>query len=234
MILHTGKSRFNGENFAVVATGFDRPSKNVKTGEMIQITILPTDQSPSESNKNYKAGKNHPVCGDCILINRGCYVRVEQAPDAIYKSMNAGNYEEFDNDAFINERVRFGAWAEPTLIPIRVLKKIIGVIKNWTGYSHQYGKKWAQPYKNYFMASVSNLLDKEKANKLGWRTFRIVKDVSEKLPDEVICPNYTHQVECYDCCLCRGSSLKAKNVCIPAHGGKAKLGAITKILNNGG
>jgi hypothetical protein len=233
VIVFKGKSRFDNKPIAVIATGFERASKNIKTGEMIQLTTIPINQSPSDSNKNHIAGENHVVCGDCPLINHGCYVRVEQAPDQIWKAMHAGNYEEFDIDAFINERVRFGAWAEPTLIPVGIVKKIVGVIKNWTGYSHQYAKKWAQPYKNYFMASVSNIADKNKANKLGWRTFRVVKDVSEKLPDEVICPNYTHKIECYDCCLCRGSSLKAKNVCIPAHGGKAKLGAMMKILNNG-
>ncbi len=234
MIIHQGNSPFNGDKYAVVATGFNLESKNVKTGEMIQLTILPVDYSPSASNKNHVPGKNHVVCGTCPLINNGCYVRVEQAPDEIWKAMKAGKYEQFDVDAFINERVRFGAWAEPSLIPIRILKKIAGLAKNWTGYTHAWAKSWVQPYSKYFMASVSNLKDKNAANAAGWRTFRIVQDTSEITKDEVLCPNYTHGVECYDCGLCKGSSIKAKNIAIPAHGGKAKLGAVTNFLKSGG
>lgn len=237
MILHTGKSRFNGENFAVVATGFDGSSKNIKTGPMIQLTILPTDTYPSQSNKDYaeEEGKvGHTVCNDCPLINRGCYVQIGFSINKIYNKMNSGNYESLDYDAFINESVRFGAWGEPTLIPRKIMRNLVKRIKNWTGYTHQWAKPFAQFYKMFFMASVSNIADKNEANKKGWRTFRIIKDASEVLPDEVICPAQTHGTQCIDCGLCNGNSTKAKNIAVIAHGGKAKLTSIMNFLKKGG
>jgi hypothetical protein len=237
MIMHNGKSRFNGENFAVVATGLNGESKNPKTGKMIQLTILPTDVNPLDSNREYKdnAGEvPHTVCNDCPLINRGCYVNVGFSVWQIFNGLKRGIYGKKDYAKFVGKAVRFGAWGEPTLIPLRVTKAIINRVKTWTGYTHQWAKPFAKPYRQWFMASVSNIEDKKKANKLGWRTFRIIQNANEILPDEVVCPAQTHNVQCINCGLCRGRSSNAKNVAVIAHGGFAKFKAITKFLRNGG
>jgi hypothetical protein len=234
MILHESTSRFNGEPFAVIATGIDRPSTNVKTGPMIQLTILPTSQHPVEANRamNAKTGQAHTVCNDCPLIKNGCYVRVESSISAIYRAYKAKSYSSADYAAFNGQSVRFGAWGEPSLIPLRIIRAIVKRARNWTGYTHQWEKKPARAYKRYLMASVSSLAEKLRANALGWRTFRIVASKAEVLPDEVICPAQTHKVQCHTCGLCRGNSLKAKNVAVLAHGGKASLPLILNLVHS--
>lgn len=233
MILHEGRSKFDGQEFVVVATGIKNPSHNIKTGPMVQLTILPKNVHPLESNKNYNAGEDqHTVCGDCPLIKRGCYVNVAFSVTQIYKNLKRNLYPKTDDfSIFKNKAVRFGAWGEPVLFPLRKMKKIIDVAKNWTGYTHQWTKKFAQSYKQYLMASVSNVNDKEKANAMGWRTFRIVRFESDVLPDEILCPAQTKNVQCINCCLCKGNSSKSKkNVAALAHGGAAKSRAIIKFL----
>lgn len=232
MILHEGVSRFDGEEFVVVATGLTTPSHNIKTGPMVQLTILPKNVHPLQSNKDYQKGEAHTVCGDCPLINRGCYVNVAFSVAAIYNGLKRNLYPKTDDvSIFKDKAVRFGAWGEPVLFPLRKLKKIVDVAKNWTGYTHQWAKKFSQSYKQYLMASVSNVKDKEKANAMGWRTFRIVRFESEILPDEILCPAQTKNVQCINCCLCKGNSSKSKkNVAALAHGGVAKGRAIIKFL----
>lgn len=233
MILHEGVSRFDGEEFVVVATGLTTPSQNIKTGPMVQLTILPKNIHPLQSNKDYQKGEAHTVCGDCPLIKRGCYVNVAFSVAQIYNGLKKNLYPKTDDfSIFKNKAVRFGAWGEPVLFPLRKFKKIINVAKNWTGYTHQWAKKFAQLYKNYLMASVSNVKDKEKANAMGWRTFRIVRFESDILPDEILCPAQAKDnFQCIHCCLCKGNSSKSKkNIAALAHGGAAKGRAIIKFL----
>ena len=48
------------------------------------------------------------------------------------------------------------------------------------------------------------------------------------LPDEVLCPATTGRakpVQCITCGLCRGTSLRAKNVAVFPHGGNAVMRA---------
>lgn len=233
MILHTGKSRFNGENFAVVATGFDRDSKNVKTGPMVGLTIIATDESPVESNQGYIPGELHTVCGSCPLsFNRGCYVRVGFSIQQIWHAMKRGIYGNRDYSKFEGRSVRFGLFGSPSLIPLRIVKAIVKRAKNFTGYTHDWKYAWAQPYKKWFMASVDNVADKKICNDKGWKTFRIVNNESEILPDEIICPNQTHGVQCYTCGLCCGQTRPSKNIAVLAHGGNAVMSQIRKRLKN--
>lgn len=237
MIVHEGVSRFSGESFAVLATGFDRPSKNIKTGPMVSLTILPTDQEPVESNRDYTGGlvSKHTVCGDCPLAghHRGCYVNVEQSITGIYRVFKGGRYPRLDLSKFASRAIRFGAWGEPSLIPLRLVRRITALARTWTGYTHQWRHRWAQGYRSFLMASVETAEGKAQANQAGWRTFRIIRSADQMLPDEVLCPATTPRakpVQCITCGLCRGASLKAKNVAVVAHGGYTRLNAITKYL----
>jgi hypothetical protein len=244
MLLHQGESRFNGESFSVVATGIDRPSQNIKTGPMVALTILPSDSPPVEANRHYTDDLDNPVstrkpqhtvCGDCPLAghHRGCYVGVEQSTTTIYNKLQAGGYPAADLTKLVGKSVRFGAWGEPSLIPIKLVRQIVSVAKNWTGYTHQWRKAFAKPYRQFLMASVESVASKLEANAKGWRTFRIVSSRADLLPDEVLCPATTQRakpVQCVTCGLCRGASLKAKNVAVIAHGGYARLSAITSYL----
>jgi hypothetical protein len=66
---------------------------------------------------------------------------------------------------------------------------------------------------------VINQITEAKA--LGYRYFRVSDDVNDVKPNEVLCPNFTHKVQCADCGLCNGSTGpndKRKDVVIPVHG----------------
>ena len=67
------------------------------------------------------------------------------------------------------------------------------------------------------MASVHTIEEKEYANSLGFRTFRTGNAGS----GDILCPSETG-ISCAQCKLCCGSSKKAKDIYIPAHGPAAK------------
>ena len=89
---------------------------------------------------------------------------------------------------------------------------------------------------------------KEWANSMGWATYRVldkeeVEDLVEGdiLPDEILCPYFTHKVQCADCGLCNGKRLpiwsrllqifkpnKRKNIVALLGGPKNKRKAYTK------
>ena len=53
-----------------------------------------------------------------------------------------------------NTYVRFGTYGEPSLLPYQLVKDMARTASNWTGYTHQASKEWAEPYNRYFMGSV--------------------------------------------------------------------------------
>ena len=192
MILFRGRSRLTKarEWFNVVVTGLsERRSKNSKTGKMAQIWILPDKPVAIVDNKEQAKENRKIICGDCELLKtNSCYVNVAWAPTAIQKAVRNNSYPPLDINKLENESVRFGSYGEPSIIPLRLVRKIVKIAKMYTGYTHQFSKKWCQPYKKYFMASCNSKSDKELANKLGWRSFRIGSSIEDVLEDEVLCP----------------------------------------------
>ncbi len=233
MILQRGVSRFDGKEFVVVASNLDWKSKNKKTGPMVQLTILATEEVPHNWNSSLQdKSTEHTVCGDCPLSRGGCYVNLHASITSIWKKFKAGTYPALELAKLAGKAIRFGAWGEPSLIELPLMSKIASVAKNWTGYTHQWSKDWAQGYKAFLMASVESVESKSQANAKGWRTFRIVKSESAILPDEVLCPATTNRkipVQCVTCGLCKGNSIRAKNVAVVAHGGIGALKAFKKM-----
>jgi hypothetical protein len=84
------------------------------------------------------------------------------------------------------------------------------------------------------MASVDNLGDKEKANQLGYRTYRILPSSDAPLlKDEVMCPHYTRFIQCQACGICdgkKGYTDNRKNVAAPPHGPPSILKGLKKRL----
>lgn len=230
MVVYQGISHFTRHAFNVICTGLEGKSKNPKTGKMAQLYILPD----SEFNTNRE--EKETVCGDCpLLTTRACYVNTSQAPAVIYNKMKRGGYKSFDLSSLKGVKIRFGAYGEPSLIPIHLFEKIVSVIAGWTGYTHQWANKWAKPYQKYLMASVESLEGKKAANAIGWRTFRIVSDINQIQSDEIMCPASVEYkaktngkiVTCASCLLCSGTSARSKkNVAIVGHGGLASLSNI--------
>jgi len=76
------------DQYVVIATGLSRESKNTKTGDMVQLWILTKAENPVAA---VKSGNDAIVCGACPLrgdhgAGRACYVKVFQAPLAIWKA----------------------------------------------------------------------------------------------------------------------------------------------------
>lgn len=208
----------------VISTGHARPSENAKTGAMVQIWILARGQNPQAA---VKSGRDANVCGDCVHRGdgkgngRSCYVNVSRAPLAVWKAYRRGRYPiiapEAIPAAFAGRAVRFGAYGDPALIPATIIRAIVAVAANWTGYTHMWRHPLLQGYRALLMASVDSLEERAQAHAAGWRTFRVA-DAAVTNRIEVSCPAVTYGVECAKCGLCKGTASKAKSVVIAVHG----------------
>ena len=217
--MNTIKIWENSRIFAAL-TGLIRASANSKTGLMLQISILDKEDTPTQI---IKQKKDHSVCGKCKLKGKTCYVNpmylngirraaVDQIVSKLPKTLDA---------------VRFGTYGNPSLIPLGLVKRIAAKARSWTGYTHE----WDEcniAYAKYFMASIdpitahskgrTSIEDKAEANRIGYRTYRVISSVKELLPDEIHCPHEERKVQCIDCGLCSGTSSKAKNIAITVGG----------------
>ena len=76
------------------------------------------------------------------------------------------------------------------------------------------------------MRSADSLPEAEQAWANGERTFRVIANINQIVKGkEILCPaskEAGQRVKCVDCGLCGGSSVKAKNIAIVAHGAGAK------------
>lgn len=114
----------------VIATGFAKASDNRKTGDMIQIWILVKACDPVEA---IRTGLDRLICGNCVHRGdgtgggRSCYVNAGQAPLGIWRAWKAGRYPVLQfMDGFTGRRVRFGAYGDPTWIPLSLALAIAG------------------------------------------------------------------------------------------------------------
>lgn len=195
-------------------------SSNRKTGDMIQIWILPQRQTPVDA---IQSGHDRVICGDCPLRGkngqeRSCYVNVGQAPQAVARAYKRHGYKGRTVD-LTTKPIRLGAYGDPVHIPLPKLREICEQSPGWTGYTHQWRNPALQGYRHYLMASCETAADAELARSMGWRTFRLADAPAD---GEVECPS-ERGVQCRDCQLCCGSSKRAKSITIPAHGSGAKF-----------
>ena len=218
LILH------ENNDIVVIAT---LESKNAKTGNMIQIWILVKYVSPIEA---VKTGADIANCGDCKhrhFLGGACYVNVGHAPRAIWKAYKEGKYPHKDINYlryFAGAAVRFGAYGDPSYIPLDIVQDICGVARRWTGYTHQW-QRCETEYMNYFMASVDNKKEHVIALENKFRSFKVVQEDYVLDTNELVCPSDTHGVKCIDCGLCNGAG-QAKDIVILVHGTrKAKFSA---------
>jgi hypothetical protein len=204
----------------VIATGFGRPSTNPKTGPTVQVLSLVRNTHPVEAAQT---GADRAVCFSCPLRpskSGGCYVRKEQAPAQIWKSYRAGKYPHLADrwHLFTGRVIRFGAYGEPTLLPLGTVAAIAEVSSHWLGYSHQWKKPSFQGYRQYFMASCSGRAEAQAAQAAGWRTFTIIPEQEAATPGEILCPNEVNGTQCYACGLCSGTTSRRRSVVIHPHG----------------
>lgn len=199
-------------------------SANTKTGNMIQTWILVKAENPVSA---IKSGNDKDICFNCPLKGekgkeRGCYVNLGQAPLAVWKAYTNGKYSLLtDYSVFSGRMVRFGAYGDPSAVPVKIWRQIAKHADGWTGYTHQWRKVTSRALSAFVMASVENENDARLAQSKGWRTFRVRSADTETAKGEVECVS-EKGIECADCGLCCGNSINAKSVSIPAHGTGAK------------
>jgi len=229
---------YENPNIVVIVT---LRSKNPKTGPMLQVWILPRDVDPMTA---VKLGLDDVVCFDCKhrgnktatikskRTKRTCYVQVGKAPLGIWRAYHRGRYEHLKPEGygavFTGQKVRWGAYGEPVLIPVDILQAITAVSDGWTGYTHQWRRPEYQVYRSYVMASVDSPAEYFEAQRMGWRTFRCRTAADVVLPGEIICPatpEGNHKSICSKCRLCDGAHGAAdgrKSIVIIVHGAGAK------------
>ena len=209
-------------------------SENAKTGDMTGLYILPISEKPTDSIKNRTDSKQ---CGDCPLRSgKICYVN-PVAVNSPWKAQHNKSVQPLPKT--FAKPVRLGVYGDPAFLPVKMLGDITKRAPRHTGYTHQWHRR-SNKYAQYLMASIDNIMAKRqrltgielkrKANKKGYRTFRIVNDGEMIDHDEIECP-YEKGVQCADCGLCNGKTStddKRKNIFIKVHGANNKVKSYTK------
>lgn len=227
-----GPSQLDGRTIMVIATGLRKNSLNSKTGNMVQTWVLLKGVSPSEA---VKTGEDSSVCGQCPLrpflkaqrpdyLPRPCYVKTWQAPRAVW---GAHHDREVSDPEVVRARiagrkVRKGSYGDPAAVPSHVWEMLQSTPKD-TGYTHQW-ETAEKPLTRSVMASVHTVKEAMAAWTRGFRTFRVVRSVDERIPGkEIVCPASKEagvRTTCAECGLCNGSQGdddRRKNIVIVAH-----------------
>jgi hypothetical protein len=230
LVIWEGPSPFNGRAVVIIATGLDKRSDNPKTGDMVQLWTLPADEEPHAS---VAQGTDDTVCGACPLRSGGgCYVRVFQAPLAVWRAWRRGVYPRWDGAdlaPFAGRMVRFGAYGEPVSLPLPILSRIAGAAAGWTGYTHAHREPRFAGYRRHLMASVESAKDARAARRRGWRTFRLLAGGARRVRGEITCPASEEagkRLTCAECGVCDGTrgregTTRRASVVIRPHGAAA-------------
>lgn len=221
VIIYRGPSLIDGSPIICVLTGVIKPSSNPKTKDELQTYIIREDIAPHIAAA---AGLDFSICGNCEArptAKNYCYVHKWREPNSIFQCFHRGNYplateHELRTIKSSGIAVRAGSYGDPAAVPLDVWHAI-GVR---TGYSHQWEDDRVQPFSALMMASVETLEQKERANKKGFRSFRVITSEADLQPDEILCVNQSRGVDCATCGICAGQQVQAKNVGAIVHGAK--------------
>jgi hypothetical protein len=226
--LWRGPSPIDGKPVVLIATAIARPSKNDKTGKLIQTFILRRDIDPMRAAME---GLDRSICGDCPhrMSDRGtCYVNTVQAPLSVWRAWKAGRCPKYSprrhRKLFEGRVVRVGSYGDPAMAPLSVWEDVCGAAEGWRGYTHQW--RVCNPgFARLCMASVETPAQRLEAMAKGWRTFRVRTKDQGLEPGEIICPASAEagkRLTCEQCRACSGSkdSPDAATVAIIFHGPK--------------
>lgn len=221
MLLYEGPSTLDGVPIVVIARGIDDPSKNTKTGPMVQTYILVAGIAPRAA---IKSQADSSICGNCPARGRWCYAPLGPAAvalETVWKNYRAGKYEKASPAALRNRPIRFGTYGDPAAAPTALWARLADVAAVHTGYTHQW-RTCDQELRRYCMASVDSLEEQYQATSMGWRTYRVTKSLSDQVKNEVRCPHYNTGLQCITCGYCNGGLREFRgNVVVAAHGTKA-------------
>ena len=241
-LIYQGPSLIDGEEIVVLASGVNTPSKNAKTGPMIQTYIMRADQNPNEA---VKTGDDYSICGNCIHrglngAKRTCYVLVHQGPNMIWKKYLRlkDNLTPLTDDELVElgrgRSIRLGAYGDPLAAPTAKWAHLLQEADGHTGYSHLW-ETGDQAMSKWCMASVDSDAEMIKAQAAGWRTYRVVTDLALRTEHEALCPASTESeckapINCDQCRACNGNS-KGHNgsIIVQVHGAQWKKNAFASI-----
>lgn len=225
-IFYKGPSLLDGKPIVGIITGLHRPTKNPKTGPMLQTWILRSRISPLRA---LDINGDASIYGDCALrgdacIGRSCYVQVKNAPLQVYKAFKRGNYPAVQLPQIQGKALCIGSYGDPAAIPTFYWQTLASVASTWTGYTHAW-RTCDPQLRELVMASVDSEYDRIVADAKGWRTFRIRTATDTLDTSEVVCPaseEAGHRTTCHACRLCQGNHHAAKSVAIIVHGFQSK------------
>jgi hypothetical protein len=221
IILYEGPSRLDGEPIVVIAT---LESRNRKTGSMVQTWIMRSDLDPVAASIS---GRDASVCGKCPhrhSLNGACYVRLNQAPLAVYKAYTRGSYTRgVDLRRYLQGRaIRLGAYGDPAAAPAGLWRTLRSVAVMTTGYTHQLDHSQFDPdLLDVCMVSVDTPKQATRARELGVRTFRVKMPGAPRLAGEEVCRAESAEQQCITCGLCSGARQPGPSVVIDVHGAVA-------------
>lgn len=245
LVLHRGIAPGSGHPYVVIAT---LESRNQKTGNMVTVWIVRSDLHPLDERARAKKEGDHTTCFNCPLIVAGCYVEVENAPAGVWNAFQRGRYEEYDrekHDHLISgRRVRWGGYGDPVLIPIGIVWRWSNLLADgWAGYTHQWARKEYQEYREFFMASVHSIAQRDRAWAIGWRTFRDCDSLKAEpmTRGEFNCPASNEQgarMTCQTCCMCDGAdrpvgAIQRASVVIERHANAVETKTLRKAIRDG-
>lgn len=220
IVLYRGPSQIDGKPVIAIATGITDKSENSKTGDMVQVWIIRRDIAPILAKR---IGDDKGICGDCKHRDFGtCYVNLGHGPNQVYNCFHRDNYVDYTPDMikyFKDKVLRIGAYGDPVAVPVDIWNMLTPFVKAFTSYTHQW--RICNPkYKKFCMASIETEKEYDKAQEMGWRTFRVRLEDEPIFENEIICPASEEggkKTTCTNCRLCNGSGDK-KSVSIIFHG----------------
>ena len=234
-IAYEGPSVFDGAPIAGIVT---LNTRNRKTGPLAQLAIIRADIDPVAA---HRIDADKSIRGTCPLRKnadgkRACYVILHQMPLSIYKAYKRGSYPRLeDHPELLNELkdrpLRVGSYGDPVAIPFSKIEPLIEAAPFITGYTHawRHGRSWR--WKGILQASVETIPQAERANMIGWNTFRVMPPGEQpRGPQEILCRNEADGKQCAECRLCNGNKA---NVCIHVHGAGARNFPTKKAPNDG-
>ena len=196
----------------------ERSSSNSKTGDMVQLAILPIDNKPTKALKN----RQLPNCSDCALIS-ACYVNTVSL-NAVYEQTVNQAVSELPKS--FRAPIRLGSWGDPGLLPLDLLQQLSSAAGRHTGYTHLW-QQIGQEYSQLLMASIDHLTAKKQGltvqelKQLAWdkgyRTYTILQPGEQQSAQERPCLYVSNNTQCRYCKLCNGAGSK-RSITAPLHG----------------
>lgn len=231
VVVWTGASMLTGDPIMVVASRIQRESNNAKTGDMVQVYILPLRMSPRVA---WHQGGIESVCPDACEHrsdqNKDCYVNWARLTDtwkAGVRSIEAGRVS-VPRGFFQGAIVRFGAGGDPSAVPLEVWTGIASEARGWSGYTANW-RSLSADWGRLFMASVSSLPDVWRARSKGWRIYAASEsaamDTALSEAGVKVCPSHSVGLQCVACRQCDGTSKGSKrhDYYIPLHGARGAV-----------